>query len=294
VARTAVERGAALVERLLAERGLPVRGFTELVRVPPDAALLLVGSAPAGLARESSNLNLLALVDGDHDVVVGDQRVVRRPSAFIESILIDLDGGEVSLDVARPRTVAGLREAAEAFAILEDKAPDARRLPLLQPLEVRFLARLRDGVPLVGEKRVLRWRAEFRVDLLALAWLSSTFLTACHFLGKAQAAEAAGDAAGAAVFVRLAAEELVVAALAAAGEVVHDLRHATRLAERLARERARAPSTLRDVPGLVLGDGGAEHRDAVVRHAVELRSHVLSAPELEPAARIVRQVDPSC
>jgi hypothetical protein len=294
MARTGVDGGAELVERRLAERGVQIGGLTELVRVPADAAVLLVGSAAVGLAREASNVNLLALVEDNHVVVARDERVVRRPSAFIESILLDLEGGEVNLDVARPRTVAGLREAAEAFAILDDEAPDARRLPLLQPLEVRFLTRLRGGFPLVGEELVLRWRAEFRVDLLPLVWLSSAFVTACHFLGKARTAEAAGDEAGAAVFVRLAAEELVVAALAAAGEVVHDLRHATRLAERLAGGRADVPSTLRDVPGLLLGDGGAGHRDAVVRHALELRSHVLSNPELEPAARILRRADPAC
>jgi len=208
---------------------------------PAAAGVLLAGSFAEGVAMRGSNVNVIVVdaprgwaptVDGhpptprqapQHPVV--QRPVVLRPMTLADNHIVDLDPTIVSIDVLRPDRLHDLAALASGMAMVADPRTPDLSLPVLDVLEIRLLARLRSGRVLYGADTVDRWR-----ERLALYWLpafhcATTYLAGVHFHGKAVTAHRDGMPVDAAVLLRLAVEHLLIAALAADGRVLHEVKN---------------------------------------------------------------------
>ncbi|GHJ37181.1 hypothetical protein [Streptomyces sp. TS71-3] len=192
---------------------------------PEGSGVLLAGSTAEGVAMRGSNVNVLVLDapddwTPDHE---GDGSVL-RPMSLARNHLFPGDPA-VNMDVVRAGPLRDLADLASGMSRIQDPGTPDLELPVLDALEIRFLARLRGGQVLHGTGAVERWRRQAHVRWLPAFHCATTYLTADHFRRKAGTAHADGLPLDAAVLFRLAVEHLLVSALAAEGRVLHEVKN---------------------------------------------------------------------
>ncbi|MER5887200.1 hypothetical protein ABT160_25540 [Streptomyces sp. NPDC001941] len=189
---------------------------------PEGSGVLLAGSTAEGVAMPGSNVNVLVL-DAPVDWSP-DPGSLLRPMGLARNHLCGEDP-VVNMDVLRSGPLHDLAALAAGMARVADPSVPDLELPVLDVLEIRFLARLRGGTVVRGGPVVERWRARAEVRWLPVFHCATTFLTAGHYRAKAETALAAGLDLDASVLYRLAAEHLLVSALAAHGRVLHEVKN---------------------------------------------------------------------
>ncbi|MFE9660196.1 hypothetical protein [Streptomyces sp. NPDC005955] len=192
---------------------------------PEESSVLLVGSTAEGVAMRGSNVNVLVLDapddwTPDHE----DTRSVLRPMSLVRNHIIP-GNPVINMDVLRPRPLHDLATLASGMSRVQDPATPDLELPVLDVLEIRFLARLRGGKVLHGPETTELWRERTGVRWLPAFHCATTYLTAVHFRNKAMSAHADRLPLDALVLFRLAVEHLLLSALAAEGRVLHEVKN---------------------------------------------------------------------
>jgi hypothetical protein len=175
-----------------------------------------------------------------------------RPMSLADNHIVDLDP-VVSIDVLHPGRLRDLAALASGMAMVGDPRTPDLSLPVLDMLEIRLLARLRGGQVLHGADTVDLWR-----ERLALSWLpafhcATTYLAGVHFHRKAVTAHRDGMPVDAAVLVRLTVEHLLIAALAADGRVLHEVKNLGRTVAAGLRTWSPPPRVLAEAADLLCG-----------------------------------------
>lgn len=108
-------------------------------------ALLLVGSRLTGTSHPSSDIDFLAIFEdaGDVPTDVPLPGVVSMPHSLGENWIGDIDGHETNVEAVTADTI-------RRIVALLGRRLDERAAPLVQPLELRLLDRLRRNLPVRG------------------------------------------------------------------------------------------------------------------------------------------------
>ncbi|MFF8288714.1 hypothetical protein ACF068_05700 [Streptomyces sp. NPDC016309] len=253
---------------------------------PAGSGVLLAGSTAEGVAMRGSNVNVLVIgAPDDWAPAGGPEEPVLRPMGLARNYLYEHDPA-VNMDVLRPDRMDDLAGLARGMARLQDPSTPDLELPVLDTLEIRFLARLRAGRILHGDRVVAEWR-----DRMGLRWLpafhcATTYLTAVHFHRKAVTALADGLPLDASVLLRLAVEHLLVSALAAGGRVLHEVKNLGRNVGAALAADPEGPLLLREARTLL--GGGTEPRPEtfalIERYSADLLHRLPSTAHGRPAA----------
>jgi hypothetical protein len=264
----------APVRRLLREQGVSSAALEELLGAPPGAAVLLAGSHAAGSAGPASDLDLMLLLEPGESASPRTAGAVRHSSTLDDEVLVMAGSLEINLQLVQAATAARLAGLAARLDAVLGRGEEAGGLPLLQPLELVFMTRLRDGIPLRNARRVNRWRRRFQVGMLPEYMVAAFFTGSLSYLEDALA-EPEGRPPGLpeSVAARVAAEGLLLAVLASRGATFWSVKPAASRLERLARDPG-SPAALREsgkllFPGLERARG-ASYAQAVLAHLEQL------------------------
>ncbi|HEU4730037.1 MAG TPA: hypothetical protein VFT22_19200 [Kofleriaceae bacterium] len=185
--------------------------------------VLAAGSRAEGLADAASDTDFLAVYDAAADLprVISHPGAIAMPSALGPNWIGEVRGREVNVEAVE---IATLDRLAEALVL----PLDAARAPLLQPLEVRLLDRMRTGTPVpIGEARVdprelAALRRRLRVDRLPAVVLVMNYLGALSYLRLAEVRRY--DPLGFHVALDAVAEGVALSALCLSGMVLYGMK----------------------------------------------------------------------
>lgn len=146
-----------------------------LVSDPASCGVLLTGSLAAGNGTPSSDVDLMVLIPHRTSLVTNREGVRFKNSRFSEALQY-CDGIEVNIELAERHRVAEIMTWMTAIAPALYKPSELKFIPIIDGPELRFLQRLRTGLPLLNPGLVASWRDEFLVELLP------TYLAVRHFM----------------------------------------------------------------------------------------------------------------
>ncbi|NVJ04421.1 nucleotidyltransferase domain-containing protein [Myxococcus sp. AM001] len=171
-----LSNGQQLTAETLRAHGVDLeRILPELVSDPTSCGVLLTGSLAAGNGTPSSDVDLMVLVPHRTSLVTAREGMRFKNSRFSEALQY-CDGIEVNIELAERGRVAEIMTWMTAIAPALYKPSELKFVPIIDGPELRFLHRLRTGVPLLNPSLVASWRDEFLVELLP------TYLTVRHFM----------------------------------------------------------------------------------------------------------------
>ena len=262
-------------QALLRERNFPADILDRAVVFPPEAGVLLVGSYAEGLAHPASDLDFLVLLEGDEAMRQEEQHAaVGHPSTIADEILLLANGVEVNFEAVRWPAITPLAQSAQHLALFSGSYDGPPSLPMLQVIEMRFLSRLRSGIPLRGLPRIAAWRERLHADLLPHYWATVNWVGAMDYLEDASSRlERPSDRLAGAIMARIAAEGLILSALAYGGVVLHDLKNASLHVTRMIARGDRLLPPLLDMEELLFPRPerfGREYFDLVFDQAARL------------------------
>jgi predicted nucleotidyltransferase len=208
--------GQPLTAETLRAHGVDVeRLLAGLVSDPASCGVLLTGSLATGNGTPSSDVDLMVLVPHRTSLLTSKEGMRFKNSRFSEALQY-CDGIEVNIELAERGRVAEIMTWMTAIAPALYKPSELKFIPIIDGPELRFLNRLRTGIPLLNPDLVSSWRDEFLVELLP------TYLTVRHFMEVHEYLE---DAISHKAFseessrhvARISVEEALVSILAAQG-----------------------------------------------------------------------------
>lgn len=232
-------------------------------------AVLLVGSRADGLDYPGSDIDFLAVYEGDADVPeeVACPGAVCSDSSLGRNWIGTLHGEEVNVECVSRLTLR--RVSAIALAPLT-----ARRTAVLQPLEIRLLGRLSTGLPLGGSATGVQLVGVQPLHRLPAVVLTMNYLGVASHLELASADAMGTDSLGADLVLLVAASGLGLAALAVRDVVVYAPKKIGLALRRLEREGRDAPVGEADLRALLSAD---QDRVARLRMANEALRRVGAA-----------------
>lgn len=208
--------GQTLNAETLRAHGVDVEHLLSgLVSDPASCGVLLTGSLATGNGTPSSDVDLMVLVPHRTSLITSKEGMRFKNSRFSEALQY-CDGIEVNIELAERGRVAEIMTWMTAIAPALYKPSELKFIPIIDGPELRFLNRLRTGIPLLNPDLVTSWRDEFLVELLP------TYLTVRHFMEVHEYLE---DAISHKAFseessrhvARISVEEALVSILAAQG-----------------------------------------------------------------------------
>jgi hypothetical protein len=281
--------------------GLPAAELEALLRVPEGASIILAGSQAEGVATKVSDIDLLVLLE-DAESFVPDAagwNMTVFPAQSLTRYLILLDRLELDLEVVHKRNLAPLMPGIEALEMFRGSGgtDGVLQLPTLQAADARLLTRIARGEVLQGAERAQRWRAELKVGLLPAFWVTANFVSAMALIEDAvtlddHASPGTVKVGRSDLAARSAADNLLLASLAALGEVRWDLKALPRLVSRLSASRSlpralAAPMELAFPSHEIIAVG--QYPAVVFDFAKDLFSYIRELPELGGAVDFLRR-----
>ncbi|RKG68726.1 hypothetical protein D7V80_11300 [Corallococcus sp. CA054B] len=208
--------GQPLTTQTLRAHGVDVeRILSELVSAPASCGVLLTGSLAAGNGTPSSDVDLMVLVPHRTSLISTKEGVRFKNSRFSEALQY-CDGIEVNIELAERSRVAEIMTWMTAIAPALYKPSELKFIPIIDGPELRFLHRLRVGLPLMNPSLVASWRDEFLVELLPTYLTVRHFMEVHEYLEDAISHRAVSEESSRHV-ARIAVEEALVSILAALG-----------------------------------------------------------------------------
>ena len=254
--------------------------ISSVVGEPDRCGCLLVGSMADGNANEASDLDLLLLVPDGVEVTAPSERV-RIESGLLSEQLFYQNGIEINIDIAQRSRVAPVSRSMLTLAPALYDPRSLKSIPLLAEVDLRFLLRLRNGIPLSGPALIETWRDEFLVDVLP------TYLTIRHFVLIDEFSEdARSHPPSTAGFVsRIAAEHVLFAALSYLGRPPASRKWLlTEVARHLPDASPEMAEVLKDARASLLEETSSSSIiEQVDRARHNLRSILATNPELDVA-----------
>ncbi|NOK35313.1 hypothetical protein D7W79_01070 [Corallococcus exercitus] len=245
--------GQPLTTQTLRAHGVDVeRILSELVSDPASCGVLLTGSLAAGNGTPSSDVDLMVLVPHRTSLISTKEGVRFKNSRFSEALQY-CDGVEVNIELAERGRVAEIMTWMTAIAPALYKPSELKFIPIIDGPELRFLHRLRTGLPLLNPSLVASWRDEFLVELLPTYLTVRHFMEVHEYLEDAISHRAVSEESSRHV-ARIAVEEALVSILAALG--------VTSAARKwLLIESRKAMATAGEVDRALLAEGLSIHAD---------------------------------
>ena len=208
-------RGADLLGRI-ADCGVNV---PDIIRrsasEPREVGVMLVGSLSEGVGTDASDVDLLVLCER---ASAGNDRhaALQITASASRETLTYIDGLEVNVQTVFRRDMGQLvRSFIEIAPALYDPKL-LKSIPLLDQTQLRFLHRLRTGIPMAGGDVIDRWRDELMTDLLPAYTVVANYVLYRELAEKAEAVR--GRTNGTVALVgRRAAEAAMFALLATLG-----------------------------------------------------------------------------
>jgi predicted nucleotidyltransferase len=208
--------GQPLTVETLRAHGVDLeRILSELVSDPAACGVLLTGSLAAGNGTPSSDVDLMVLMPHRTTLVANREGVRFKNSRFSEALQY-CDGIEVNIELAERARVAEIMTWMTAIAPALYKPSELKFIPIIDGPELRFLQRLRTGVPLLNPGLVASWRDEFLVDLLPTYLAVRHFMEVHEYLEDAISHRAFSEESSRHV-ARISVEEALISILAALG-----------------------------------------------------------------------------
>jgi predicted nucleotidyltransferase len=186
-----------------------------LVSDPAACGVLLTGSLAAGNGTPSSDVDLMVLIPHRTSLVTSREGVRFKNSRFSEALQY-CDGIEVNIELAERHRVAEIMTWMTAIAPALYKPSELKFIPIIDGPELRFLQRLRTGLPLLNPGLVASWRDEFLVELLPTYLAVRHFMEVHEYLEDAISHHAFSEESSRHV-ARISVEEALVSILAALG-----------------------------------------------------------------------------
>lgn len=255
---------------------------------PVRTGTLVVGSIAEGLGTPHSDVDLLVLVEHGADVLNHDS--VRLHTMRSRESLTYTGGVEINIEVVQRPVLA---DALGAFLDVAPLLYDHRELvsiPILGPVELQLLHRVRTGWVARGAAVVDRWRDEFLVELLSIYLSVAHFVMANELLEDARALVDATDGSFS-LAARAVAQEELLCLLAYAGCTNQQPKWVARLGERLLRQAWPVVLDrlldLSFLPRKLDREQREEALLALVQLSQSVRATLAASPDLATAVRIV-------
>jgi hypothetical protein len=265
------------------------------VELPPGAGVVLAGSQREDIATPVSDIDLVVLLEGDESLALLEPRATVFRGAVVTRYLLLSGGIEVDIESTDERSFAALMPALTA---LHGLGADAANLtfPILQFADVRLVSRLVSGTILAGNTRVSRWRDRVDFEALAAFWTASNFISSVALLEDGLTLEGADTQTGrerALLATRSGVDNLLLAALAAVGEVRSDLKALPRIVGRLSGSSRELPAALLEFMELCFPPEQLATPELyplrVLEYASDLFAFIEEQPHLVAAARFIRR-----
>jgi hypothetical protein len=264
------------VRTALKERGVDFDRLAGLMDIRDGETLLLAGSYATGEANDTSDVDLLVVMDDR--AVAAPPAASNHPSIFGDSFDIDLGTITVNLEYVPASRLADLN-----LIVRSARHPVGRHfhLPNLQALEMRLVQRVDTGIPLWGFDTAARLRSEVDAEAVRASAAALNFVMAVSLLEDTRVLPSPARE----LMVRASAESLLLAAVNAHGPITYDVKHLAQRAGRLAAMPG-APRVFAERERVLFLDrlSTADARSTMAEFANDLdRSFALpSCPDLVP------------
>lgn len=250
-------------------------------------AILLVGSRVTGSDQPGSDVDFLAIFEDPTEIPAGVPLagVVSMPHALGENWIGDLDGQEANVEAVPAATI-------ERVAALARRPLDEGSAPILQPLEIRLLDRLRRYVPLRGGDYVRALGVDAALERLPMVAVVMRYCGVVSNLPTMRQLADQGDSVGLRLLLSIMAAALGHAAMSLHGNPETAWRKVVPGLRALERDGVTSPVTAGDLEAMLASADDRAALEALTGALARLRGAVEQrAREQPPWTEALRGLD---
>jgi predicted nucleotidyltransferase len=279
------------VLRFLNRSGFDVAAAaTRLLGEPKIVGALLVGSVAEGYQTASSDVDILFLTDAAREEVKTSSVLIIESGASRETLTYAA-GVEINTEIVCREDRAALADSLGLMVGTLASNGQFSKLPMIDNYSLRFLHRLRTGIPLFGEEVIEKFQADFHVHTLPL-YLSIKYLVLARESLEDAIASSVNTAGLVEFICRDILEHCLLALAAAAGFTSQSRRFVMNWIDTLP-DNAPYATTLRDIRDRLLNRSmvSAEQKSQLVKECTVCFQNVLAAFREDPVRRgVVDQI----